>query len=155
MAVKYLKHLLNAVTTYSSGRPDFVQVTAEPGLVVPYYDIVNEDEQSANFNVAIWDDYIAKNYWTVITINSVVALIPINGATGNTGNTGMTGATGAAGQSGYTGYTGYTGGPGEPGTWGGNTGNTGATGATGATGPNGTLLAPQFMIVQSPGSVLG
>ena len=63
---KYLKHIHNVVTIYSSGRTDFLTVNAIPGLVVLYDDIINEDNMSVNYNAHIWDDYIQKGYWTVI-----------------------------------------------------------------------------------------
>ena len=47
---KYLKHIHNVVTIYSSGRTDFLTVNAIPGLVVLYDDIINIDITSVNYN---------------------------------------------------------------------------------------------------------
>ena len=69
---KYLKHLNLAVTTYSSGRTDFVSVTAAPGEIRLYDDIINEDNTNVNYNAHIWDDYIKNNYWTVLELAPVI-----------------------------------------------------------------------------------
>lgn len=66
---KYLKHINTAITTYSSGRTDFVSITATPNEVRLYDDVINEDNMSVNYNAHIWDDYIKNNYWTIINID--------------------------------------------------------------------------------------
>jgi hypothetical protein len=63
---KYLKHLNSFVTTYSTGRTDVLTISAEPGKLLLYDDMVNDNNTSDNYNADTWDEYITKGYWTVI-----------------------------------------------------------------------------------------
>ena len=73
--MKYLKHINIAITTYSSGRTDFVSITAKPGEIHLYDNVIIEDNMSVNYNAHIWDDYIKNNYWTVIEVPALVIII--------------------------------------------------------------------------------
>ena len=67
---KYLKHINAAISTYASGRSDSPTLSAAPGFVIKYDDVVVEDNTSVDYNAHIWNNYIVNNYWTVIEIPS-------------------------------------------------------------------------------------
>ena len=68
---KYLKHINPFAANYSSGRTDVLTISATPGTVLLYSDIVNEDNTSKDYNAHLWDDYVSKGHWTIININEI------------------------------------------------------------------------------------
>lgn len=68
---KYLKYINPFAANYSSGRTDVLTISATPGTVLLYSDVVNEDNTSKDYNAHLWDDYVSKGHWTVINISEI------------------------------------------------------------------------------------
>ena len=77
--IKYLKFLKTHSVTLYSGRQDFITMRFGPDEfsdITPYYDIVDNNASSINYNEPVIESYIKSNIFCILELTEPEPVIP-------------------------------------------------------------------------------